>query len=695
MDYQTQRLKTLEIVVAPWPIARSLSCHLGAGDLISLARASAGLRAVLHGFKKPIPLDSLQHEDLGVVQVSKRTVRQSLNIGFHDTLYWQRLKEEARFSCSSPTHTRGDKCRACRFCSKPICEACIVRSSFQRGKENTFNNRVRYFCAGCWDGGNITRSRRFPLSSTRRHSEWYSSSGTGDDHCICTLKNDGWLCLECKDRQNYEAATSEIKLCHGAGCKNPIGVHYERRRTCLWCQKTLPSPFGGASRHVWTQQMIDAKQRSIQALSTDIEEYNRLRLTTMRMTRREFRGEDAVKDDPEADKPQFVRHLDTMNYEHFMGHDSAPTGQQVYDSKRGYWRYNKKFLLRMRSRCCEVSPRADLTHIREGASEFVRTNAEKYEESKVYNSIVNIERRVDEDFTDEQKQRLCVKPGKSLPGVFGGNLWRHPAPEKRWRVEEWHALKSHILDAFFSQKLDMLQARVHLWHNYDFWAERAEFEIVLTVWGQNYSAIEQPILPTTLPERNILNMSNEDVAALAQEELEGHFDEESATRLFAEWEKADARMGDLADILNPPPADDESDGFMEDGIDQETIFKLLRSENVTGNKVDILALVERFGKDVDDASDPPGGAQGRSSSPKQEHEPGDKMNSQSYLGDLDRQIMGGLARYSPPTQRRENEGVEMTFGPGNTTETASAAQPERSTDRMTSEPDSDDSDDGR
>ena len=668
METQVPPTVSLEAVIAPWPIASSLSSHIGAGDLISLARSNTGLRAVLHGFEKPMPTEIAHNQELGVVRVSTRTVRHSLNIGFHDTLYWQRLKEEARFTCSSPTHTRGDKCHSCRRCSKPICEACIVRSSFQRGKENTFNNRVRYFCAGCWDKGSVSKSRRYPLASTRRHSEWYSSSRTGEDHCTCTLKDDGWLCLECKDHQNYEAATTAVKNCHGEDCENSVGANHERRRTCLWCQKTLPSPFGGASRHMWTQQMIDAKQRSIEALAADIGEYNRTRLTTMRMTRRELRGEDVVRDDPEADMPQYVRHLDTVNYEHYMEHDAAPSGQEVYDSKRGFWRYNKQFLLSTHRKCRYIARKGDLSYILEAASEYARTNGQKLAEFRAYQRLQDIENRVYEDFSDVQKKKFdiaCDVPNnrKTLPHVFASNLWHSGTKASSKRVEEWHSLKAHILDVLFTQKLGMLQAQVHLWHTYNFWADRAEFEIVLTVWGHDFDSIKQPILPPTLPERDVLKLEERKSDDFLVEELKDYYDEDHLRGFYEELDKAETRMAGIERFLDPPPAEGESDDGISDDIDQATLFKMIRSEYPTGKSTDLAEIAARYHDEEDEAYDSGEDRRESSSSAKQKDLPAEGGGTSSYLQEMDGKLMGALAQYARPKKQKREEDVGAASDP--------------------------------
>ncbi|RMZ87752.1 hypothetical protein DV736_g5020, partial [Chaetothyriales sp. CBS 134916] len=338
--------------------------------------------------------------------------------------------------------------------------------------------------------------------------------------------------------------------------------------------KTLPSAYAGAGRHVWTQQMIDARQRSIAAYSADLEEYNRTRVSNLLMTRRELRGDAAVKDDRDADKLRFVRHLDTLNYFNYMPARDAPTGQEVYDSKRGYWRYNKNFMLYMRRRCRKVpAPTGDLSHILHSNYEYSRTNEDKLEELNFYASLGDIWQKVREDFSATQKKKLAIIEGEALPNIVSCNLWRAGNAASQHRVDEWHNLKAHILEALFTQRLDMFQARVHLWHNYAFWAERAEFEVVLTAWSQEYEAIEQqPVLASHDDERELIWQScphiqttdpDEEDLDENQREAENASEENKLLSLLQEeFKKADMRMHNLRPLVSPiwPRTEDNSCG---------------------------------------------------------------------------------------------------------------------------------------
>ena len=439
---------SLESLVAIWPVANNLSEHLPVGDLITLARLSVALRAFLHGFEKPDETPAIRERHL---------VREELHIGQHGTQYWQKLKDRATFECSSRTHT---KCpsppKPCRYCSRPICEGCIVRSSFARGHENTFQNRTRCLCRKCWDDGNSSKSERFPVASSKdsiMKRKWYDPEGSTKDYCTCTLKSDGWLCLDCKDLQNREAISSAETQCHGKDCEEVLDADHNRRRICLWCDKALPRQIGGTTRHHWNQKMVEARARNAASRQADLEEYNRKRLEMLRMSRRKMRGDAAVTDDPHADLPQFVRHLDTVNYRSHMSESAAPSGDAVYDSKRGYWRYSQEFLLKMREYCSHVPrpekmPRRE--HFEDAGLHFARTNAEKYNELHIF---------------------LAMVPSMN-----------------RTLAEEWYNLKAVILELLDVKKLDSDEALAIMREDYHFEATTEQYRQIVDQWSAQHQA---------------------------------------------------------------------------------------------------------------------------------------------------------------------------------------------------------------
>jgi hypothetical protein len=127
---------------------------------------------------------------------------------------------------------------------------------------------------------------------------------------------------------------------------------------------------------------FDQKMYNVRAKrGLSFEEGTRKRQKLFKMSRRELRGDEAVARDPEADVPQFVRHLDTTNYQRFMRREYAPSGQQVYLSKLGKWIYHRELLLEIGKCCKRMSKRGDVRDLTRGEGMQVeRTNLEKSNE---------------------------------------------------------------------------------------------------------------------------------------------------------------------------------------------------------------------------------------------------------------------------------------------------------------------------
>lgn len=344
---------TLLSVVRQWPVARNIAEHLPAGSLINLARSSASLRSVLHGFDMSTTVERCVEADLQAHAAADDVIdeihsRQVLHIGAHRTHYWEGLKRAAPFTCSSKTHTKGDKTRSCLFCSMPTCESCIVKHSFGKN-ESTFKNRCRFMCQRCWNIGNVQKERRYSGRSTATNKYSHKSAATDRQYCTCTSK-DGWVCNDCKEKQNVEARVDGAKVCVGQGCGSTLEEDKYRRKICLWCDK--PVPRGRASmesRIAFDQKLMDARERELNSQIADFEEYESNRRKQMRMSRRELRGDEAVRDDPDADVEQFVRNLDILNYQSLCG--KQPSGDEIYGSKHGKWKYESNFLKRFMERC--------------------------------------------------------------------------------------------------------------------------------------------------------------------------------------------------------------------------------------------------------------------------------------------------------------------------------------------------------
>ncbi|KAL2421835.1 hypothetical protein ABEF95_008399 [Exophiala dermatitidis] len=196
--------------------------------------------------------------------------------------------------------------------------------------------------------------------------------------------------------------------------------------------------------------MVEARARNAASRQADLEEYNKRRLKLMRMSRREMRGDEAVKDDPDADLPQFVRHLDTLNYRSYMSDRAAPSGDAIYDSKRGYWRYTREFLLEMgnRIRCARLPPPPQIKAFRltAHALTFARTNAQLSEETL-------------------------------LPKPIGGGFKVEEA-----RLKQWYRLKAVVLELLLVQKRGYKEAQRLIHEEYGFYASIKEYRQALHQW---------------------------------------------------------------------------------------------------------------------------------------------------------------------------------------------------------------------
>lgn len=109
----------------PWPVVSTLVSHLGVEDLLQLSRANSEVRAVLHGFPRPRqPTSQLGQKDGATAEV-----RKDIFVGWHQNTYWKHLKSLAQMECAEMDHRKGYHFGLCRYCSSPVCDACIVRVS--------------------------------------------------------------------------------------------------------------------------------------------------------------------------------------------------------------------------------------------------------------------------------------------------------------------------------------------------------------------------------------------------------------------------------------------------------------------------------------------------------------------------------------------------------------------------------------
>jgi len=220
-------MATLLDLLSPYPVLENLVSVLPRGDLFNLCKTNSRFRAALHGFQVPITMGGRTKGK----SPATRPLRSSLRIGEHDTAYWKNLKARSALLCSEPHHTRGHKIRGCLMCSMPVCEACIIKASFGKRNENTFQSRTRSLCTECYDSGKPHKAESLlgfekqicpPLF---RRAEW---------NCICTAK-DGHLCLRCKTEQKQ----LDIDQCFGEGCSETKTGGFPAR-VCLWCDLRLP-----------------------------------------------------------------------------------------------------------------------------------------------------------------------------------------------------------------------------------------------------------------------------------------------------------------------------------------------------------------------------------------------------------------------------------------------------------------------
>ena len=214
-------MATLSALLSNFPILEGILSALPLGSLLDLSRVNSDYRAILHGF-------SLVNQVSGLQNTCSR-----LHIGQHQTAIWRHYKSLSQLECSERHHTKGNNIRGCRVCSMPVCEACIVKSSFGK-KENAFRARTRRLCQECWVIGNPHAGSLQPEIHTIALLD-YALSET----CRCTAW-DGTLCLRCKEQQNSEYI-QQRDCCVGYGCKKDgLNDDSAASRICLWCHRVLP-----------------------------------------------------------------------------------------------------------------------------------------------------------------------------------------------------------------------------------------------------------------------------------------------------------------------------------------------------------------------------------------------------------------------------------------------------------------------
>ena len=117
----------------------------------------------------------------------------------------------------------------------PVCEACIIKESFGKRDEKTFQHRTRTLCPDCYDSDNPHIEQTLKPEMKGKNA-MHGLSETGST-CICTPK-DGHLCLRCKIEQRSNLAV-KLARCYGQGCTETQSGGFSGR-ICLWCDLRLP-----------------------------------------------------------------------------------------------------------------------------------------------------------------------------------------------------------------------------------------------------------------------------------------------------------------------------------------------------------------------------------------------------------------------------------------------------------------------
>ncbi len=274
-------------LLSPYPILENIVSSLTIGDLFNLSKVNSVYRSTLHGFegscfgeRRPI---------------ANRGVRSALQIGFHRTVFWENLKRRSQLRCSEPHHIRGTSPTGCLLCSAPVCEACIIKASFAKRNENTFQNRHRPLCFQCWDTGKQHMKHSIQVVGTIPRKSYPDQAAEGE-FCTCTARN-GHLCLACKTEQNN---MNGPETCYGQDCpnSNPEGNAISMEgRVCLWCSRQLPGSRSRAeSRRNYDARYLFARSISSYDRSSDdqdldtFEEQRMLEDDTLSRRREESRG---------------------------------------------------------------------------------------------------------------------------------------------------------------------------------------------------------------------------------------------------------------------------------------------------------------------------------------------------------------------------------------------------------------------
>ena len=191
----------------------------------------------------------------------------------------------------------------------PVCEACIIKESFGKRDEKTFQHRTRTLCSDCYDSENPHIEQTFKSSMKGKNAV--------PPTCICTPK-EGHLCLRCKSEQRSKLAV-KLARCYGQGCTRTQAGGFPGR-VCLWCNLRLPSNRSRAearrdydARHLLArshssyEHPVDEKREQIRRV-----EHERLRELDNLSERR--RGTAETAEDARWAQTEALRRSDSMFY---------------------------------------------------------------------------------------------------------------------------------------------------------------------------------------------------------------------------------------------------------------------------------------------------------------------------------------------------------------------------------------------
>lgn len=146
------------------------------------------------------------------------------------------------------------------------------------------------------------------------------------------------------------------------------------------------------------------------------------------------------------------------------------------------------------------------------------------------------------------------------------------------RMDEWHNLKPVMLDLLIAQAVPFQQAQFSMFREYDFWADQAEYEYMLTRWGHLWSKVRftdddfDSAVCEPDPEPHLQVDSDLAFAVRLQEEMDRETAEEMQYMMFDENDAAETSSPDdgqaqppirqaeedSAPLPDPPPEDSTS-----------------------------------------------------------------------------------------------------------------------------------------